>query len=228
VKNILVFILSVTGSMALAQSDSADRAVPGEHSLPVDASSGSNDSFVVKLLRPLAPYEKSPMTDAVRLKELEYDTIGGFPLFRYAADAAVSQGMDSPSEWGQGTEGYAKRFANAFATNAAHQAITYGAATLFQEDNRYFASGKTTAKARTIHALLSPFETHREDGRLAFGYSNVLGAAGAGFLSRAWEPPSWQGGANIARCIGFSFLSEAGFNTFREFVPDLIRKLRKQ
>jgi hypothetical protein len=168
------------------------------------------------------------MTAEVRLKEFKDDTIGFFPLFRAAANAGVSQGIDSPSEWGQGAAGYTERFANDLAINGLHQAITFGAGTLFDEDNRYFASDKTTPHGRVLHALLSPFETHHEDGRVGFGYSNILGAVGAGFLSRAWMPPSQQGGGNIARSIGFSFLGEAGFNTFREFVPDLIRKLQKR
>jgi hypothetical protein len=124
--------------------------------------------------------------------------------------------------------GYGERFASDLAFNGVHQVIAYGAATVFREDNRYFTSGKTTAAGRTIHAMLSPFETHHQDGRASFSYSNVLGVVGAGFLSRAWEPPSEQGGTHIARRISYSFLGAAAFNTFREFVPDLIRKIQKR
>jgi hypothetical protein len=209
-------------SIGLAQTDSADRVAPA------DASTPPKDSFVVKSLRPLGPYENSPMTAVVRLKEFKDDTIGFFPLIRAAANAGVSQGIDSPPEWGQGAAGYTGRFVNDLAINGVHQAIAFGAGTLFHEDNRYFASGNTTPHGRVIHALLSPFETHHEDGGASFGYSNVLGAVGAGFASRLWLPESQQGGGNIARSIGFSFLGEAGFNTFREFVPDLIRKLQKR
>jgi hypothetical protein len=218
----LSVVFAIFVSVGFAQSDAADRAAAADPSAVQP-----KDSFVVKLLRPLAPYENSPMTAVVRLKEFEDDTIGAFPLIRAAADAGVSQGIDSPPEWG-GAAGFTERFANDLAINGVHQAISFGAGTLFHEDNRYFPSGKSTAKGRVMHALLSPFETHREDGRVAFGYSNVLGAVGAGFASRLWLPPSQQGGDNIARCIGYSFLGEAGFNTFREFVPDLIRKLRKR
>lgn len=210
-------------SVSLAQTDSANRVAPADTSTPQ-----AKDNFIVKLLRPLGPYEKSPMTPVVRLKEFKDDTFGTFPLIRAAGNAGMSQGIDSPPEWGQGAAGYAERFVNDLAINGVHQAITFGAGTLFHEDNRYFASGKITAHGRAVHALLSPFETHHEDGRVSLGYSNVMGAVGAGFLSRAWLPPSQQGGRNIAQSIGFSFLGEAGFNTFREFVPDLIRKLQKR
>jgi len=45
-----------------------------------------------------------------------------------------------------------------------------------------------TATGRTMHALLSPFETHRADGRAGFSFCNVLGVVGAGFLSRVALP----------------------------------------
>jgi hypothetical protein len=217
-----VLVSLVCGSVGFAQSSGADRVAPSNDSTP------PKDGFIVKLLRPLGPYENSPVTGALRLKAFEDDTIGAFTIFKEAAVAGVSQGIDLPHEWGQGVGGYGERFASDLAFNGVHQTIAYGAATIFHEDNRYFASGKTTAAGRTIHAMLSPFETHHQDGRASFSYSNVLGVVGAGFLSRAWEPESEQGGTHVARSIGYSFLGAAAYNTFREFVPDLIRKLQKR
>jgi hypothetical protein len=217
-----VLMSLVCGSFGFAQSNGADRVAPANDSTP------PRDGFIVKLLRPLGPYENSPITGALRLKAYEDDTIGAFTIFKEAGVAAVSQGIGIPHEWGQGVGGYGERFASDLAFNGVHQTIAYGAATVFQEDNRYFASGKTTAAGRTIHAMLSPFETHHLDGRASFSYSNVFGVVGAGFLSRAWEPPSEQGGAHVARSIGYSFLGAAAFNTFREFVPDIIRKIQKR
>jgi hypothetical protein len=217
-----VLVSLVGGSLGFAQNNGADRVVPANDSTP------PKDGFIVKLIRPLGPYDNSPITGALRLKAFEYDTIGAFTIFKEAAVAAVTQGIDLPHEWGQGVGGYGERFASNLAFNGVHQTIAYGAAILFHEDNRYFASGKTTAEGRTIHAMLSPFETHHEDGSASFSYSNVLGVVGAGFLSRAWEPPSEQGVGHAARSIGYSFLGASAFNTFREFVPDMIRKIQKR
>jgi hypothetical protein len=212
----------VCGSLGFAQGNAADRVAPA------DPNAEPHDNFIVKLLRPLGPYDNSPITGPLRVKAFEDDTIGAFTIFKEAAVAAVSQGLGIPHEWGQGVGGYGERFASDLAFNGVHQTIAYGTATVFHEDNRYFASGKTTAAGRTIHAMLSPFETHHEDGRASFSYSNVLGVVGAGFLSRAWEPPSEQGGSHVARSIGYSFLGAAAYNTFREFVPDIIRKIQKR
>jgi hypothetical protein len=221
-KIVWVLVSLVSGSLGFAQSNGADRIAPVGDSTP------PKDGFIVKLIRPLGPYENAPITGALRLKAFEDDTIGAFTIFKEAAVAGFSQGIDIPHEWGQGVGGYGERFASDLAFNGVHQTISYGAAMVFHEDNRYFASGKTTTAGRTIHAMLSPFETHHEDGRASFSYSNVLGVVGAGFLSRAWEPPSEQGGGHVARSIGYSFLGAAAFNAFREFVPDIIRKIQKR
>jgi hypothetical protein len=208
-------------SLAFGQSNSADRVAAPEAAPP-------KDNLLVKLLRPLGPYENAPVTPALRWKAYEDDTFGAFTIFKEASTAAIMQGLNIPHEWGQGIGGYGERFASDLAFNGVHHTVEFGAASLFHEDNRYFASEKTTTKGRVIHAVLSPFETHHEDGSVGFSYSNVLGVTSAGFLSRTWEPTSAQGGSHIARSIGYSFLGAAAFNTFREFVPDLIRKIQKR
>jgi hypothetical protein len=217
-----VVVFSVFVSIGFAQGNGADR------NATVDATTPPKDGFLVKLLRPLGPYENAPINGELRKKAFEDDTIGAFTIFKEAAVAAFDQGIDLPREWGQGVGGYGERFANDLAFNGVHQTIAYGTGLLFHEDNRYFASEKTSATGRTVHALLSPFETHHDNGHVGFSFSNVLGVVGAGFLSRAWEPPSEQGGGHVARSIGYSFLGAAAYNTFREFVPDIIRKLQKR
>ena len=116
-----------------------------------------------------------------------------YTLFREAAAAAVSQAMNSPHEWGGGTEGYAERFASNMGFVLVHNTISYGLSSAFHEDNRYFASGKNGKMRRALHAALSPFETRHDDGRVGFSYSNVTGVVGASLISRAWAPPELAG-----------------------------------
>lgn len=175
------------------------------------------------MLRPLEPERNyAPLTPKLRLHEYVYDTFGPYTIFREAAAAVVSQAMNSPHEWGGGMKGYSERFASNMGTLAVHGTITYALSAALHEDNRYFASGKSAAMSRALHAVLSPFEARRPDGAVRFSYSNVAGVLGASVVSRAWSPPSWQGGANIGRTIGFTFAGEIGYNLFREFLPDLL------
>lgn len=218
---VLILIFSACGSLGLAQTDSANRVAPVDAAPP-------QDGYIVKLLRPMAPSAQTPPTAKTRLKEYENDTIGTYVILREAAIAGVGQWMNSYHEWGQGMEGYGKRFGNDLAINATHYTISYGAETLFHEDNRYFASGQTSFKGRLLYALVSPFRTHYQDGTAGFSYSNVIGVVGAGFISRAWASPSERGPAHAGYTIGYAFAEGAALNSIREFVPDIIRKLQKR
>lgn len=218
-----ILIISACGSLGFAQSDSADRLAPVE----TTATAPSN-GFIVKILRPLAPSAKGAPTAQTRLKEFTDQTMGPYALLRQAATAAWSQGVDSYREWGQGSEGYAERFGNSFAINATHHTLTYGAKTLLHEDNRYFASGETGFLRRMLHATVSPFVTHHDDGSAGFSYSNAFGVVGAGFISRAWAPPSERGADHAFSTMGLCFAEGAAVNAVREFVPDIIRKFQKR
>ena len=221
-KAALILLILCACPVALAQTGAADRVVPVTNSAP------DQDSFIVKRLRPFAPDENGPLTKKQRFNQYLDDTVGPFVIFREAAAAGISQGLGKPPEWGGGMTGYGRRFADDLGFNIVHESIAYSAGALLHEDNRYFASGKTSIGGRTIHALLSPFEAHRRDGSVGFSYSNVAGVLGATALSRLWEPPSDHGPGNIGRAIAYSFGGSAAYNVFREFVPDLIRRIQKR
>jgi hypothetical protein len=218
----LILIFSACASQGLAQTDSADRMAPVTNTTALP-----QDNFIVRLARPLAPAAKTPPTAKTRLKEFESDTIGPYVILREAALAGVGQWMNSYREWGQGMRGYGERFGNDLAINAVHYSISYGAETLFHEDNRYFGSGRTSFKGRLLYALASPFQTHHDDGSAGFSYSNVIGVAGAGFISRAWAPPSQRGVAHAFYTMGWAFGEGAALNAVREFVPDIMRMFQK-
>src|SRR6185295_2483553 len=65
-------------------------------------------------------------TSHERFKRYVKSTIGPFRLARTAASAGIQQWRDSPEEWGQGAQGYGKRFASGMGQNAIHQTVEYG------------------------------------------------------------------------------------------------------
>jgi hypothetical protein len=218
-KAVLVALLCSPGLVA-QQLSSADRVAPAA---PVAA-----PNLIVRVLQPAEPEFEPyhPISSKQRLHEYLDGTIGHYQLFRAAASALVSQELDSPHEWGQGVAGYARRFGNDLAENGVRSTLTFAYSYALHEDNRYFASGKSNAALRILHAALSPFEAHRADGSVRFSFSNAAGVVSASLISRTWAPPSWQGGANIGRNIGLTFAGQAAFNAFREFVPDLLHGRR--
>lgn len=180
-----------------------------------------------KLLQLLGPAEPSPLIPEQRFHEYLLNTVGPIPLIGEALGAGILQRFDSPPEWGQSWNGYAKRFASNLAYNAARQTITYGLSSAFHEDYRYFASSEQSAWRRARHALISTFTARRRDGIDQFSVASVASVVGASGISSVWGPRSWQGAGNIAENAGLTFLSTASFNVIREFLPDILGRPRK-
>jgi len=162
-----------------------------------------------------------------RFGEFVRSTIGPVPLMGEAVGAAIEQWMNTPKEWGQGWDAFAKRFGSNLAYNGIRQTITYGGSLTLDEDSRYFASGRTGIWPRTRHALVSTFTARHTDGRVSFSYSSTAGVIGASAISSAWGPDAWRGPDKIAKNAGISFASTAAFNVVREFLPDIFRRPRK-
>ena len=185
-----------------------------------------DEGLVGRALGVLAPSEATPLTARQRFHDYLVSMVGPLAIVSESASTGISQWRDSPPEWGQGGSGYGKRFASKMAHNAVRHTIIYGASTLLQEDNRYFASGRNGVKARVIYAVTSPVAGIRH-GRRTVSFSSVSGMVGSAAISQAWAPPSQRGADDFAIDVALTYAGIAGLNVVREFVPDLIRKLRK-
>jgi hypothetical protein len=180
-----------------------------------------------KVFGMVAPSEPSQLTEAKRFHLYLLSAGGPIPILGEAIGAGVGQWENSPKEWGQGWNAYGERFGSNLAYNGIRQTITYGTSVIFREDNRYFASHKRGLWARTGYAALSTVVAQHPDGGRAFSVSSVTGIVGASAISSIWGPSSWKGVGNIADNAGISFLTTAGFNVVREFLPDVLHRHQK-
>jgi hypothetical protein len=145
-----------------------------------------------------------------------------------AAGAAISQGINSPEEWGQGWGPYGKRVASSYSGTLIGNTITYGTSAMFREDNRYFQSHKSGAMARLGAVLISPYQARNSAGHVHFSYSSLLGGAGQASIPLAWSPPSWQSWGDVALNYSIWYGTIAGVNFAREFYPSLVRYYRSK
>src|SRR5579863_3404666 len=76
-------------------------------------------------------------------------SVGPLALLGDAAYAAILQGADTPTEWGQGGSGYGKRFGSTVACSGMHGALAFGLDASLHEDPRYYraASGGLLPRA---------------------------------------------------------------------------------
>jgi hypothetical protein len=168
--------------------------------------------------------EFKPMTQSEQFHHYVKSTFSVDSLLRSAVGAGILQLSDTPREWGQGAEGYARRFGNSYAQQIMRQTIMYGASDLLHEDNRYVPSGKSGAGARLKYAVASTFLARKDDGTRRFSYSRIASTLSVAFISREWQPPSENRPQDAAASFGTVLGSEVGFNGAREFLPKVFRR----
>ncbi|MBV9266176.1 MAG: hypothetical protein JO061_08420, partial [Acidobacteriaceae bacterium] len=113
-----------------------------------------------------------------------------------AADAGFSQLNDSYKGYGQGAEGYFKRFGASYLDG--FDGTMWGNAilpALWHQDPRYFRKGTGTFSGRLWYAVLSTFRCKTDAGNWAPNYSNVVGNFVAGGISNLYYPSTDRGAA---------------------------------
>jgi len=172
------------------------------------------------------PSEFRPMTQAERLHYYFRSTFGLEAALRSAAGAGISQLQNTPSEWGQGAEGYSKRLGNSYGQHLLRATMMYGASSVLHEDNRYIPSGESAVGARVKYAVASSFLARRDDGTRRLSFSRLASYIATAFISREWQPHSTNGGQNAVMSLGTAMGTTVGFNVAREFLPKVFHPHR--
>jgi hypothetical protein len=142
-------------------------------------------------------------------------------------NAGLSQAQNLDSPFGQGLGGYAKRFGASFADLTSFEFFKdFAYPSIVHEDPRYYRLGYGSGGRRFLHAVEHTFVAHRDDGNPMFNYSEWLGTASAVALSNAYHPGNQRGFAPGARLAGYSILTDMGYDTLREFWPEISRKFK--
>ena len=116
-------------------------------------------------------------------------TIGGVAFL-----AGLQQAGDQYSEFGQGAQGYAKRFGAAYGDAFASTFLS-GAVfpSLFKQDPRYFYRGTGSTKKRILYAISNSVWCKGDNGRWQVNYSNIAGAVSGAALASTYYPSTNQG-----------------------------------
>src|SRR5450631_795529 len=166
----------------------------------------------------------APLNAKQKFKLAARTVVDPFTFVFVAGAAGVEQAQNHFRGYGQGAQGYAKRFGAGYADTVAGTFI--GSAilpSLLKQDPRYFYKGTGSTSSRFLYALANAVICKGDNGRWQPNYSNVLGNFAAGGISNLYYPPQDRDGAGLtlengAIGIGASAIA----NVFQEFI---IRKL---
>jgi hypothetical protein len=137
--------------------------------------------------------------------------------------AGMQQWKNKYPEFGQGMEGYGKRFGAQYAEHAS--GIIIGDVvmqSIFHQDPRYFYKGTGSVRSRALYAIGTAFVRKGDNGHWQPDYTDVLGSVAAGEISTLFYPTSSRPGRRLVDDALLGFAGRAAHNLLHEFV---LRKL---
>jgi hypothetical protein len=166
----------------------------------------------------------APLTPKQKFKLAVRTVVDPFTFVMVAGTAGIEQAQNHFIGYGQGTEGYAKRFGAGYADTVSGTFI--GGAilpALLKQDPRYFYKGKGSTGYRALYAIANALICKGDNRRWQPNYSNILGSIAAGGISNIYYPAQDRNGAVLTFVnAGIGIGSTAASNLLQEF---LIRKL---
>lgn len=141
--------------------------------------------------------------------------------------AGYQQMTDSPTEWGQGADGYRKRVGSSMASSGIRAFLSFGLDSALHQDPRYFRSDSAKFWPRIGHALRGTVLTRTDSGGETLSTWRLGSAYGAAFISNQWHPDRLNtvrhGFVVGSTRIGFDLAK----NVFAEFWPDIKKKISR-
>jgi len=234
-----------------------DKAAPGANTQGKNAGTSnagtSNDRLFLALPNFLTlegSGQVAPLTPKQKFKVVARSAFDRVQIPWYALLSGISQAENSEPGYGQGWEGYGKRFASAFADGAIENFLTSAVfPSLLHQDPRFFQSSEGGFKHRTGYAISRIFITRTDSGHSQFNYSEIFGSAVAAGIStntyhpRAFITTRYDPTTNMVvdvhnasdRTLPNTFSvwgTQMGYDAItyviKEFWPDIHRKMNKK
>ncbi len=170
-----------------------------------------------------------PLTAWGKFKLTAQESFDPVEFVWYGALAGIGQAENSDPAYGQGAEGYAKRYGENFGDGTIENFIAHAILpSILHQDPRYYQLGKGGFWRRTEYAVSRIFITRSDSGTSQFNASEVFGgAAAAGISTYTYHP---RDDRNVSSALGI-WGAQMGYDALgyvaKEFWPDIHRKLHK-
>jgi hypothetical protein len=173
-----------------ALAASATRAKAQSASLVDSGDSSSSAALPASPAYPPSDLTYTRPTEKTKLQNYFFDAYGPYPIVGAGFAAGISQVYNTPPEWGQGAQGYGKRFGSNFAIAGIATTTRYGLAEAFREDTIYYNCACKGVFQRLKHALISTLVARRgEDGHSEFSLPALVAPyAGTMTAVYSWYP----------------------------------------
>jgi hypothetical protein len=170
-----------------------------------------------------------PLTSGQKFQLFFKSATDPWPFLLAGFSAGIDQAEASFPEYGEGMQGYAKRFGASytdyFTGNFFGNAVL---TSLWHEDPRYFQKGTGSVPSRFLWAASSTVWCKRDNGTWGPNYANVAGNLIGAAISNVYYPQSDRTAAGtIERGLTVSAEGIVGAEVI-EFWPDFVRRHRRK
>ena len=164
--------------------------------------------------------EPMPLTSHQKFELAWKSTIDPVSFGLTGAIAGIEQADNQFSGYGQGAQGYAKRFGASY-TDLVTGTFIGGAIlpSLLKQDPRYFYKGTGSKRSRAFYAMANAVICKGDNGHWQANYSSILGSLAAGGISNLYYPSQNRDGLELTfenALIGIG--ESAAVNLLQEFV----------
>jgi hypothetical protein len=179
---------------------------------------------VVATFNTTANQQAIPLSTGQKYQLFFRSAIDPWPFLLAAVLAGTNQAQNSFPEYGQGLQGYGKRFGASYGDyffgNFMGNAVL---ASALREDPRYFQRGRGSYTRRALWAASGTVWCKRDNGTWGPNYANVVGNLMGTAISNVYYPASDRTvGGTISR--GFSVTAQGIIGSeVIEFWPDIVR-----
>jgi len=143
--------------------------------------------------------------------------------------AGIRQGENSTPRFGQGAEGFGKRYAAAFADQVGGNVMVGGVfSTILKIDPRYFRLGRGSMAGRLGYAISRVLVARRDSGGSMFNIPEFAGNAVAIAISTTYYPKDDRSFSSSFSSWGTQMGIDAFGNELKEFWPDIHHYLQRR
>lgn len=169
-----------------------------------------------------------PLSVGEKWKLFYRQTYDPFQFLATGVSAAISQADNQFPEYGQGMQGYGKRYGASLADSSLGAFFgNFALPSLLHDDPRYFRKGSGPFKNRLLHAIGASVITRRDNGSSRPNYSNVFGNLIGCAIGNVYYPQSERTVSDtVSRGLQVTAAGSIG-GIFQEFWPDIQKKLFK-
>jgi hypothetical protein len=168
----------------------------------------------------------APLSPDQKFRLMFRSAVDPFQFVASGLSAGLAQAENNFAGYGQGAQGYAKRYGAAYVDQ--FDGLLWGNAILpilLHEDPRYFRKGTGSFKKRLFYSISTTVITKNDNGTWGPNYANVLGNIISGGISNAYYPATDRG-LGLTFQNAFTVTAEGTIGAvFVEFWPDISRHL---